>query len=161
MNRTKGWHGSLVGQAMGPAAKRTHGKCSTGTYRSWGAMIQRCTNPANKHYKNYGGRGIKVHESWLDFQTFLFDMGERPEGKSLDRYPNVNGNYEPGNCRWATTKEQALNKRTNRHITFMGRTEPLTIWAEIIKVPRETLTARIRRGWSLERAIGLELAKNV
>lgn len=91
----------------------THGHASrkTGlspTYQSWRGMWTRCTNPNVKSYKDYGGRGITICSRWERFENFLADMGERPAGRTLDR-ENVNGNYEPGNCRWATRKEQAMN----------------------------------------------------
>lgn len=88
-----------------------HGFNRTPTYVSWSAMWARCTNSKLKSYKNYGGRGIIVCERWKDFQNFLDDMGVRPEGKSIDRFPDNNGNYEPSNCRWATAKEQRANQR--------------------------------------------------
>ena len=80
------------------------------TYNSWHKMKQRCLNPNCLEYKNYGGRDIKVCERWMDFENFLEDMGERPEGLTLDRINN-DGDYEPGNCRWATWKEQNQNRR--------------------------------------------------
>lgn len=88
-----------------------HGKTYSRTWNSWCAMLTRCSNPNSIDYKNYGGRGISVCERWKDFTSFLADMGERPPGTSLDRYPDKNGNYELGNCRWATTIQQGRNRR--------------------------------------------------
>lgn len=90
---------------------RTHGMSKTKTYRVWVAMIQRCTDPNATGYANWGGRGITVCERWRhSFEAFLADMGERPEGCSIDRIDN-GGNYEPGNVRWATALEQTQNRR--------------------------------------------------
>lgn len=87
-----------------------HGMHNTPIYRVWEAMIQRCTNPNNARWADYGGRGITVADRWRDFVNFYADMGPRPDGLTLDRI-DVNGNYEPGNCRWATYKEQRANVR--------------------------------------------------
>jgi hypothetical protein len=74
-------------------------------------MIKRCRYPSWRNFQYWGGRGVSVCVRWQKFENFLTDMGERPAGKSIDRYPNKDGNYEPGNCRWATPKEQAANRR--------------------------------------------------
>jgi hypothetical protein len=99
---------------------RTHGKSNTKTYRIWRGMMSRCNNPNVKAYKNYGGRGIMVCEEWHNYETFLKDMGERPEGKSLDRR-DCNQGYYKENCRWASAEEQAQNKRKSKANTT-GRT---------------------------------------
>lgn len=95
--------------------KHCSGKKQSKTYICWRAMKQRCTYEKHISYANYGGRGIKVCERWLVFTDFLSDMGEKPEGMQLDRV-NVNGNYEPSNCRWATQSENLKNKRNRATI---------------------------------------------
>ena len=97
------------------AMATTHGMTKTSTYRSWAAMKARCFNEKHQAFGLYNGTGITVCERWLEFENFYADMGSRPIGKTLDRYPDKYGNYEPGNCRWATPKEQAHNSRPNRH----------------------------------------------
>lgn len=101
--------------------RTTHGHGSaragtrSGTYISWSSMIQRTTNPRNPAWPHYGGRGITVCDRWRSYEAFLQDMGERPPGLTLDRI-DVNGHYEPGNCRWATWSEQRLNQRRMAHV---------------------------------------------
>jgi hypothetical protein len=106
---------------------KTHGHTvhdtKSPTYESWLDMRYRCNNPKRRQANLYIGRGIKVCERWANsFENFLADMGERPEGKTLDRWPNQNGDYEPGNCRWATPREQARNMRSNK-LTLETATE--------------------------------------
>lgn len=94
--------------------RRKHGHSlnnGSPTYKSWRAMITRCSNPRTNRYKYYGAVGIRVCERWLEFESFLEDMGARPRGMSLDRFPDNSGNYEQDNCRWATPKQQANNRR--------------------------------------------------
>lgn len=95
---------------------RAHGLSRTPEYLSWAAMRQRCNDPKNKSFSHYGGRGIRVCEAWDEsFTAFLADVGPRPSlDHSLDRWPDVNGNYEPDNVRWATRSEQQRNKRNSR-----------------------------------------------
>lgn len=98
------------------AAERstTHGGTGSREYTTWKAMWQRCTNPRASKYRYYGGRGITVCARWRDFEAFLADMGPRPAGKSIDRV-DPDGDYEPGNCRWATQREQVANRRRSLH----------------------------------------------
>lgn len=125
--------------------REQHGYCGTRTYRIWKAMRTRCNNPRVRAYPRYGGRGIKVCPRWDSFSAFLADMGEAPEGMSLDRWPDKSGNYEPGNCRWATPKEQARNMRVNRLIEHDGETLCLSEWAERFGTTSDVLWKRLRR----------------
>jgi len=110
-------------------------------------MLSRCQCQTNPNFPRYGGRGISICDRWKDFNNFLEDMGERPEGMTLDRI-DVNGNYEPSNCRWATPQEQALNRRSNVLLTLNGKTQTLSQWSAEIKIDSRTIKSRILRGWT-------------
>lgn len=127
-------------------------KQHTPTYTSWHTMKQRCQNPRNTHYRNYGGRGITVCERWQSFWKFLADMGTRPQGMTLDRINNSLG-YRPQNCRWASRKEQAQNTRIVRKYTALGVTATMSQWADRLGMDRDSLRLRFRRGWSVQRAL--------
>ena len=126
-------------------------------YRTWASMLQRCFNKKCPAYGNYGGRGIGVCEPWRGpsgFKAFHAYIGDPPfKGAQLDRYPDNNGDYEPGNVRWATRKKQNRNKRTNRVITFEGKTLCLSDWTDEIGVAVSTLGMRLDRGWSIRRVL--------
>lgn len=128
------------------ARSTTHGATRFGkqskTYMIWGAMKARCLDLSNK---DYGGRGIKICDRWLEFENFLADMGEKPDGLSIDRINN-DGNYEPSNCRWATTHEQAHNKRTNVFINHNGKCQTVSQWSEYLGINRFTIYSRIYEG---------------
>lgn len=129
----------------------THGMSRSGTYRSWNAMWGRCTRVGNPSFANYGGRGVTVCDRWKSFESFFSDMGARPEGMTLDRFPNADGNYEPGNCRWATKAEQDNNKRTNVHVTWRGKTQTYSQWARELGQKPSVLRARYLKFGTLER----------
>lgn len=119
-------------------------------------MHRRCYNPKDSNFKNYGGRGIYVCDRWENtttgFERFIEDMGIAPPGKSIERVNN-DGPYSPENCVWATPKEQGRNHRGLRLITFRGKTQCLSAWAEEYKINAGTLHGRLKGGWSLERAL--------
>lgn len=133
---------------MADPLKRMH------EYRVWKNMINRCTSKLCKAYPRYGGRGISVCAAWREsFPSFLADMGECPTGSQLDRTDN-DGNYEPGNCRWVSHKENSRNRRSAHLVTFRGVEMCLSAACEIAGLPLDTVGYRIRNfGWSVERAL--------
>lgn len=132
------------------ARSRTHGMSHTHLYRAWAGMWERCTKPAHKSYAFYGGRGITVCKRWELFENFYADMGERPEGMTLDRRDNEQG-YAPDNCFWATHTEQMNNTRSIRRLTYGGETLTLAEWALRLGVTKRAIKARITYGWGTER----------
>jgi hypothetical protein len=133
----------------------TVGKKNSPSYSAWANMRNRCGNPGCSNYKNYGGRGINICKRWEKFENFIADMGEKPNGLSLERINN-NGNYEPGNCRWATDKEQRRNKRKNRLVEINGASKCLSQWCEELDLKYPNVSARLRRDWTPKQALSLE-----
>lgn len=126
-------------------------------YTVWRDMVRRCRDPRVKKFAYYGGRGISVCEQWHSFWAFLLDMGNRPSTMhSIDRI-NTNGNYEPGNCRWVTQKEQCRNTRRNRHVTMNGETLCISEWCERLGMKRTVVQTRIFRGMTPEQALTIPI----
>jgi len=130
----------------------THGKYFTKTHRVWNNMLNRCRCENTPRFEDYGGRGIAVCDRWLSFSSFLEDMGECKPGMSIDRI-DVNGNYEPSNCRWATNTEQCNNKRNNRRIVVGGESMTCTEAARKYGLNRDMIRARLNRGLTGDEAI--------
>jgi hypothetical protein len=128
------------------------------TYYSWKAMRLRCNNPNHQAYKRYAGMGIKICGCWSSFEKFLADMGERPDGTTLDRVNN-DGDYEPENCRWATWSEQNKNRRDNRFIEFAGKRLTLPEWGRELGGSQNVIDQRLRSGWTVEKALTTPIRK--
>lgn len=136
--------GTTHGQAGGKKSK---------TYNSWRDMKKRCNNPNHRAYADYGGRGIKVCQRWQDsFDNFLEDMGPKPNGYTLDRIDN-DGNYEPGNCRWASARTQANNRRNNILVIAEGVEDTLANHCRRLNLRYSVVKQRIRSGWPIEKAL--------
>jgi len=130
-------------------------------YRIYNAMKTRCYNPKAINYHNYGGKGIRICDRWLkSFLNFLEDMGHAPTDKhSIDRYPNKEGNYEPGNCRWATRTEQNRNQVDLKFIEFNGQSKLMSDWARELGICHTGMLKRLRK-WPLELALTVKPASN-
>ncbi len=133
-------------------AKTKHGMSRSTEYAVWKGMKARCENKNHDAYDRYGGRGIKYCLRWKKFDNFLADMGPRPSGFTLERTNNARG-YEPGNCRCASPKDQANNRRDNHMLTIGGETMTISQWAEKTGVNRTTINYRLNAGYSPEEAI--------
>jgi hypothetical protein len=131
---------------------QSHGMSRTRIYNVWKQIFQRCENKDCPSYKNYGARGIGVCEEWRDFAVFYSEMGDCPVGYSLERRDNNLG-YSKINCRWATSKEQHSNKRTNHFLELNGERHTVGNWSEKTGIEVSTLFARLGYGWSVERAL--------
>lgn len=137
----------------------THGGAKERLYQVWQNMRRRCNDPKNNRYANYGGRGIKVCKEWSDYAVFRkwaqssgYDENAEYGKCTLERI-NVDGDYEPSNCTWKTIKAQCYNRTSNHTITFNGKTQTLTEWENELGFPSDRLGNRLRKGWSIERAI--------
>lgn len=133
------------------AAKRfrTHGLSKTRLYTIWASMIDRCCRAESESFKYYGGRGINVCDRWRhSFENFLSDMGECPEGLTLER-KDTNGNYEPDNCVWDTIEVQANNRRNNKHLTIDGETKTYAQWEKLHGLREGAISNRLRNGQTI------------
>lgn len=135
-----------------------HNQTNTRLYKIYKGLFQRCYVTSNPAYKNYGGRGIKICDEWIDkksgfinFYNWAINNGYK-DNLSIDRINN-NGNYEPNNCRWSTRKQQSNNRRSNHYITYNGETHTLKEWSEILNISYSMLNHRIQRNWDLEKAL--------
>lgn len=135
-----------------------HGLSRHPLFVTWTQMLQRCTNPHHSSFRRYGGRGIVVCERWQhSFVTFLADMGNPPEGTTLDRRDN-DGPYSPENCRWATSAQQANNRTFNptnprRFLVYRGETHIIAEWSKIMGLPYKAILGRLGRGWDIEKTL--------
>lgn len=131
-----------------------HGGFGTGAYQSWAAMLQRCriTDPNHPTFKDYAGKGITFDPRWIDFVNFYDDMGDRPDGCTIDRIDSSKGYYKE-NCRWATLDVQANNKKNARLLTFNGKTQTLEKWAQELKIAKSTIHCRLRDGRTVEESL--------
>lgn len=137
-----------------------HGMTGTKIHNTWLNMLQRCENPNSTSFHLYGERGIKVCDEWHDFQIFYKWASENgyKETLSIDRI-DVNGNYEPDNCRWATIEQQANNKRTTRYVEYNGKNQSLSIWCKELGLKYKLIYGRLRKGWSVKDAFEIPSQK--
>lgn len=142
------------------ARNTTHGKTNTPEYNSWNSMVRRCTDPKSSGYEYYGGRGIKVCDRWMKYDNFYKDMHPSyEEGLTIDRI-DVNGDYEPSNCKWSSMKEQVINRRCTKMYTYNGETMTLMDWARKTGIKQQTLYSRINNyGYSIEKALTEKVKK--
>lgn len=158
MNNTTRSCGCLARELVGIRAAKHHG-FGTRLYAIWNSMRQRCNNPNNSAYKNYGARGITICKEWNDFSVFEqwaysngYDQSAKRGECTLDRI-DVNLGYSPSNCRWVTMKRQSSNKRNTPYYEYQGKRLPLKEWSEVTGIKYETLWRRYKSGWNAEKAL--------
>ncbi|WP_076231638.1 hypothetical protein [Clostridium botulinum] len=143
-------------------SKVKHGKSNTRLFKIWNGMKQRCYYEKMQDYEYYGGKGIKVCDEWLNnfvsFYNWAINNGYK-ENLTIDR-KDINGNYEPSNCKWSSIKQQARNRRSNKLITYEGETKTLAEWCEKYNILGTTVNERLKRGWSVEEALTTPIGKN-
>jgi hypothetical protein len=132
--------------------KKNHGLSHTPQHIAWQGMVARCTNPNHIGYDRYGGKGIFICTRWLTYLNYLKDMGERPEGMSIERIDNSKG-YNPENCIWATSHTQARNRSQNINLTYNGITMCMRDWSNHLNIPYPTVYDRYRRGKNTEQML--------
>lgn len=130
----------------------THGSSKSPVYKVWQAMRDRCHNPNNAFYPDYGGRGISVCARWQGFAAFQKDMGHRPKGATIER-KDVNGDYAPNNCCWASPRTQGNNRRNNRRISMDGVTHTVAEWSRLTGIDKSCILYRLNSGWSVRNAL--------
>lgn len=161
--RRAGWplEKTLTTPMRPPRKLVPHGKTGTRVYNAWNGLVQRCTNPKQKYWDRYGGRGIKVADEWLDFKNFYHDMGEPPSpNHEIDRIDN-DGPYCKSNCRWLEHKPNSRNRFYENLVEFEGKKVSVAELAERFGINYDTLTHRIRKaGWSVEKAVSTKPRPN-
>ena len=148
-------------KAIAPWLKRTHGDCGTRFYYTWASMKSRITSKGNERYEDYGGRGIKLYEKWLEYEGFKLDMyasylkhiEEFGELETTIERKDVDGDYCPDNCTWATRTEQCANKRNSVKLDLYGRMYSLAEITQEFRINRTTFSDRLKKGWSVERSV--------
>jgi len=138
--------------------EKTHGMSKSRTYMTWASMKQRTLNKNHKQFHMYGGRGISVCDSWIKFENFYADMGDCPDGLTLERTDN-NAGYSKSNCVWASMKTQARNRRNSVLLTIDGATKCLAEWSEETGIPHATLLKRVNKGMSDSDVIHIPVKK--
>lgn len=135
----------------------THGRSFTPEYQTWRSMLARCNSPSSAAYRKYGAVGISVCDRWKKFENFFSDMGERPSLRhSIDRIDGKK-NYDPGNCRWATPRQQQTNLKNNVRISHDGKHLTIGEWSDIVGLNPKTIYSRLKLGWSVQDALTLPL----